>query len=94
MAAEMSTGVLAMNQVWGRTPKVSMLVTAMDSRFFKKARNLTLFTCTDGLAIKKAIEAAIDTGEGQQVTVQTEGRDAAGALVASFRFEWSFKARP
>src|SRR5689334_15423931 len=40
MAAEMSTGLLAMAQVYGRQPKVSMLVTGLTARYFKKATGL------------------------------------------------------
>lgn len=93
MAAELSTGVLAMNQVWRRNPKVSMLVTGMDSRFYKKAKGRTLFTCTEGWLIKNAIDVAIATGNSQQVRVQTEGLDESGARVAEFHFEWSFKVK-
>src|SRR4051812_15998392 len=37
MAAEMSTGLLAMGNVYGRKPKVSLLVTAVEGNFLKKA---------------------------------------------------------
>src|SRR6516162_5665504 len=37
MAAEMSTGALAMMQVYKRRPPVSMLVTRMEANYFKKA---------------------------------------------------------
>lgn len=91
MAAELSTGVLAMAQVWQRQPRVSMLVTAMDSRFYKKAKGLTLFTCNDGMLIRQAVAEAMATGAAQVVRVHTEGRSEAGELVAEFWFEWSFK---
>src|ERR1700743_3919580 len=35
MAAEMSTGILAMSAVYGRQPRVSMLVLGMEAGFFK-----------------------------------------------------------
>src|SRR6476646_11547024 len=37
MAAEMSTGLLAMANIYGRKPRVSMLITGMEARFHKKA---------------------------------------------------------
>ena len=37
MAAEMSTGALALSNVYKRTPPVSMLVTNMEAAYFKKA---------------------------------------------------------
>ncbi len=91
MAAELSTGVLAMAQIWRRQPRVSMLITAMDSRFYKKATGQTLFTCNAGMAIKQAVATAISTGAAQTVRAHSEGRNTAGELVAEFWFEWSFK---
>src|SRR5882757_2812559 len=37
MAAEMSTGVLAMAAIYKRNPKISMLVVHAESAYFKKA---------------------------------------------------------
>jgi hypothetical protein len=37
MAAEMSTGVLAMAHVYKRKPAISMLVVKMEAEYFKKA---------------------------------------------------------
>src|SRR5687768_328057 len=42
MAAEMSTGALAMAAVYGRRPAVSLLITGMESRFLKKATGKTI----------------------------------------------------
>src|SRR5689334_1334334 len=36
MAAEMSTGILAMAHVYKRSPKVSMLVVSVEGKFYKK----------------------------------------------------------
>src|SRR4051812_35927673 len=49
MAAEMSTGVLAMASVYGRKPRVSMLVLKVNGDYMKKATGRTLFTCNQGL---------------------------------------------
>ena len=93
MAAELSTGVLVMAQVWRRKPKVSMLVTGTEARFYKKATGITLFTCTQGSAIRAAVEKANDTGAAQIVKVYSEGRNKDGEVVAAFWFEWSFKTK-
>ena len=93
MAAELSTGVLAMAQVWRRKPKVSMLVTGTEARFFKKATGITQFTCTQGSAIRAAVEKAVASGVGQTVKVHSEGRNEQGEVVAEFWFEWSFKSK-
>lgn len=93
MAAEMSTGVLAMAQVHGRRPGVSMLVVGLEAGFAKKATGKTFFTCSDGLLIKEAVERAIATATPQSITVRSTGHNAAGEPVAEFTFTWSFKAK-
>ncbi|MGC4234017.1 MAG: DUF4442 domain-containing protein [Niabella sp.] len=93
MAAELSTGALAMANVYKRKPGVSMLVVKMEAEYFKKATSITLFTCLDGEAFKNAVTAAVETGAPQIVTATSEGKNAAGELVAKFSITWSFKAR-
>lgn len=94
MAAEMSTGLLAMMHIHGRRPAVSMLVVGLESGFHKKATGLTAFTCTDGGKISRAIEEALATGESRQVRAESRGFNEAGDLVAVFHITWSFRAKP
>jgi hypothetical protein len=91
MAAEMSTGVLAMSHVYQKP--VSMLVVGMEATFAKKATGITRFHCPDGLAISQTISLAISTGEGQTVKVRSLGVNAAGESVAEFFITWSFKVK-
>lgn len=93
MGAELSTGILAMAQTWRRQPAISMLVTGMESKFYKKATGTTLFTCNEGNQVKQAVAAALATGQPQAIRVRSEGRSEKGELVAEFWFEWSFKAK-
>jgi Domain of unknown function (DUF4442) len=93
MAAEMSTGVLALAHIHKRQPPVSMLVLKVEGSFFKKATGVTIFTCTDGLMIRQVIEEAISTKEGRTVTARSYGRNEAGETVAEFIVTWSFKVK-
>jgi Domain of unknown function (DUF4442) len=93
MAAEMSTGILAMAHVYKSNPAVSMLVLDIKGNFIKKAVGKTVFTCNDGAAIKQIIEAAIATGEGKTITTQSTGVNEQGEVVAVFEVTWSFKAK-
>jgi hypothetical protein len=93
MAAEMSTGVLALGQLHERKPSVSMLVTGLQASYFKKATERIYFTCAMGNDIKAVIEKAIATGEGQTIEAVSTGRTAAGDLVSEFVITWSFKAK-
>jgi hypothetical protein len=93
MAAEMSTGLLAMAHIYGRKPGVSMLVTGIEGSFHKKATSRSEFTCLDGQAIADAIELAVTSGEPQSYAAVSTGHNEKGEVVAVFRIMWSFKAR-
>jgi hypothetical protein len=93
MAAEMSTGVLALAHIYKRQPQVSMLVSKVEGTFLKKAVGRTLFTCEDGQVIKQTIEDAIISNEGMIVTARSYGRNKDGEIVAEFAITWSFKVK-
>jgi len=93
MAAEMSTGALALGHLYKRKPAVSMLVIKTEGEYFKKAVDKTTFVCEAGSEIKKMIEEAIATGESRAIRVKTIGKNKAGELVAEFYITWSFKAK-
>src|ERR1700712_4573850 len=94
MAAEMSTGTLALSNVYKRTPAISMLVTKMEAAYFKKATGTIYFTCEEGQKIALIIHEAESTGEGKNKEIKSQGLDKNGELIAEFLFTWSFKARP
>ncbi len=93
MAAEMSTGLLAMMHIHGRKPAVSMLVVGLEASFQKKATGLTAFTCADGGMIARAVEEALATGESRQVKTESTGHNESGEVVAVFHITWSFRAK-
>lgn len=93
MAAEMSTGALSMAHIYQRSPAISMLVTAIEGSFMKKATGLTTFTCEDGGLISQTIEDALSSGEGRQVKARSVGRNSDGEIVTEFYVTWSFKAK-
>jgi Domain of unknown function (DUF4442) len=93
MAAEMSTGALAMAQLYKINPPVSMLVVQVESEYFKKAADRTSFICEDGDLFRKAVEETIATGEARTVKAKSTGTNKAGEVVAEFYITWSFKAK-
>ncbi len=93
MAAELATGILVMQAIAVSNSKISMLVTNMSATFHKKAKGKITFSCYDGVVIKKAIKAAITTGDGQTVMVTATGEDEFGDSVSQFTFEWSLKVK-
>lgn len=93
MAAEMSTGLLAMMNTYRRDPKVSMLVTNVESEFVKKATGVIEFTCDQGSEVSSAIESCILNNKAVKVKMKAQGLDSQGAIVAIFFITWSFKPK-
>lgn len=93
MAAEMSTGALAMAYLYKRKPPVSMLVVKVESEYFKKATGRTSFMCEDGDLFRKAVEESIASGEARMVKARSVGTNKEGEIVAEFFITWSFKAK-
>jgi len=93
MAAEMSTGTLAMMHVHKRKPPVSMLVVKLEAVYFKKATGITVFTCKDGSALREVISRADSTGEAQTFLASSEGLNEKGEKIADFFITWSFKRK-
>lgn len=93
MAAEMSTGVLALAEIHQRQPAVSMLVVKVESDYFKKAIDRSRFKCEDGALFRAAIDETIATGEARTVKARSVGTNKAGEVVAEFWITWSFKVK-
>jgi len=90
--AELSTGLLAMLYLQGRG-KVSMYVTNFEMQYRKKATGRTYFTCVNGAQINEAITLALQTGEGQEFTAESIGRNEKGDVIARAKINWSFKKK-
>lgn len=93
MAAEMSTGVLAMGSVMKYGKGVALLVVAVEGKFYKKATGKTRFICKEGDAIAKAVNDAVSSGQPQSIMALSTGFNEAGDPIAEFRVTWSFKPR-
>jgi hypothetical protein len=93
MAAEMSTGALAMANIYKRKPAASMLIKNVESNYHKKATEKIFFTCKEGLVMKDAINTAYTSASPQIIRVKSEGYNRQNELVAEFWFTWSFKVK-
>ena len=93
MAAEMSTGLLAMAHTYKQQPPISMLVVKTEGNYFKKATGITTFTCEDGIAIQHIIQEAMSSGKSTSITARSIGKDNSGEVVAEFSITWSFKIK-
>jgi len=93
MAAEMSTGLLVMNGIYGSRPPVSMLIIKNTAVYHKKAVGTITFTCADGTYISDMIAKAKQGGEGVIMELKSTGTDHSGEVVSEFTFTWSLKAK-
>lgn len=93
MAAEMSTGVLAMGHIFKKDPAVSMLVTKLEGNFFKKATGTVTFISEDGRRIAAMVREAMSSGKSVSVNTYSTGKNKAGETVAEFVVTWSFKVK-
>tara|TARA_B110000977_G_scaffold198270_1_gene282766 strand:- start:25 stop:498 length:474 start_codon:yes stop_codon:yes gene_type:complete len=93
MAAEMSTGLLALGYLDEIPEKLSMLVLDFTSNYSKKAVGKIQFVCLDGLKVKASIQEAVITGKGVVCVMESKGFDAQGDCVSTFKISWSFKKK-
>lgn len=93
MAAEFSTGALMISKIKASGKRMSMLVTANNATFSKKATGRITFTCNKGHLIDEVIKQAIETGEGQTIWLKSVGVNEEGLEVSAFNFEWSIKLK-
>jgi len=91
MAAELSTGALFFLHTDGKN--ISILVTSLNSKYYKKAIGKINFICLDGDKIAFSVNQAIDIGEAQECTVKSKGYDINGVCVSEFDITWSLKKR-
>ena len=93
MAAEFSTGFLCAEKIRKSGKKISMLVVHNQAEFTKKAVGRVTFSCLQGKELDAVLQKTIETGEGQTLTLFSEGKDQKGDLVSKFAFTWSFKVK-
>ncbi len=93
MAAEFSTGFLCAEKIRKSGKKISMLVVHNQAEFTKKAVGRVTFSCLQGKELDAVLQKAIETGEGQTLTMFSEGKNQKGDLVSKFAFTWSFKVK-
>lgn len=93
MAGELASGILAASFIYKNTPKVSMLVLAVNIEFFKKAVGLINFRCNQGREIQKCIQKSIITKQAQTIEVITTATDKDNNIIAVFLIKWSFKLK-
>lgn len=93
MAAEMTTGLLALRYVDAHSVKISLLVKDLSSSFKKKAVGNIEFVCEDGLLVKEAVKKAAANDDPVLCVMNSHGYDEQGDCVSSFQITWTFKRK-
>ena len=93
MAAEFSTGFLCAEKIRKSGKKISMLVVHNQAEFTKKAVGRVTFSCLQGKELDAVLQKAIETCDGQTLTMFSEGKDEKGDVVSKFAFTCIFKVK-
>lgn len=93
MAAELSTGLLVFQAIKASGKNISMLVTAQNANFLKKARGKIRFECHQGKEVMDAIKATILTGDSQEIALKSKGINSKEEVVMEAVFHWSIKLK-
>ena len=89
MAAELTTGMLLMQEIQISKRKVSMLVLNNKANFSKKAQGRITFSCNSADLITNAIKKLLETDKPQTLWLTSIGMDENNDLVSTFEFEWT-----
>ena len=89
MAAELTTGMLLMQEIQISKRKISMLVLNNKANFSKKAQGRITFTCNSADLITSAIKKLLETDKPQTLWLTSKGMDENNDLVSTFEFEWT-----
>jgi hypothetical protein len=93
MAAELTTGALLINKIKASNKDIAMLLVKNDASYSKKATGRITFECSEGHLVDKVVNNAIETGLGEQVTLNVVGKNSEDIEVSRFSFTWSMKVR-
>jgi hypothetical protein len=93
MAAELSTGILAINAIEKSSQKFSVIVVGIEAEFTKKAVGKITYKCTDGPEFKATIDKCLESNEPHTYTATSIGNDEMDEKVAEFKITWSFKPK-
>ena len=89
MAAELTTGMLLMQEIQISKRKVSMLVLNNKANFSKKAQGRITFSCNSADLITNAIKKLLETDKPQTLWLTSKGMDENNDLASTFEFEWT-----
>lgn len=93
MAAELSTGALALFSIAKYDQSIAVLVVSSKGTFVKKAVGNIRFECENGLDFENKIAECVQSNEPVTVIAKSVGYNEQNEIVCEYEFEWSFKVR-
>ncbi|MCB9202807.1 MAG: thioesterase [Flavobacteriales bacterium] len=93
MAAELSTGILCLEEIQQHKKKISMLVIEQKGVFTKKAVGKITFSCTQRKEVRELMQKVASSNQAHTIKLQSKGIDENNECVSQFEFLWSFKAK-
>lgn len=93
MAAELSTGALALFSIAKHKESIAVLVVESKGKFHKKAIGKIKFICEDGALFNQQLDHCVKTKTPVTVIGTSKGYNEANELVCEYEFTWSFKVR-
>ena len=93
MAAELSTGVLLMQEINNLNKNISMLVIENKAEFTKKAKGKIKFVCSQGQEVKDIFQTLFESKKPQTIWMSAEGLDEEEDRVSYFEFHWTIKEK-
>lgn len=72
IGADCAAGFLVAHKIFSRKLPVSFAFKDVRGEFLKRAEGDVLFVCEQGVALNQALDAALTTGERQNITVQIQ----------------------
>ena len=91
-AAELSTGILVQAAIQGKNP-FSMLVVESKASFYKKAKGIITFKCSQGDEVQNTIDALNSEGGDSTLWLSSKATNEAGELIGEFAFKWALKKK-
>ncbi len=93
MAAELATGILAMNAIEKSGGNFSLLVTGLEADFTQKATGTITFRSEDGEGLQSTVQQCLKEQAAITYTATSIGINRKGETVAKFSIQWSLKAK-
>jgi hypothetical protein len=93
MAAEMSTGAVAMALVRATAPSLAFILREIRCVFARRIEGASTYAFADVAGMRAAIARALASGESESFVARVKGSSRPDETASEFEVTWSFKRR-